>query len=37
MENPVEAPVEGTLVELKVKVEDPVEEEDVIAVIDDNG
>jgi biotin carboxyl carrier protein len=37
MEIPVEAPVSGTLVELRVNVEDPVEEDQVIAVIDDNG
>ena len=37
MEIPVEAPVSGTLVELRVKVEDPVEEDQVIAVIDDGG
>lgn len=36
MEIPVEAPVSGTLVELRVSVEDPVEEDQVIAVIDDN-
>lgn len=35
MEIPVEAPVAGTLVELRVKAEDPVEEDQVIAVIDD--
>lgn len=37
MEIPVEAPVSGTLVELRVAVEDAVEEDQVIAVIDDNG
>ncbi|MEJ2087121.1 MAG: acetyl-CoA carboxylase biotin carboxyl carrier protein subunit [Gammaproteobacteria bacterium] len=37
MEIPVEAPVAGTLVELRVALEDAVEEDDVIAVIDDNG
>jgi biotin carboxyl carrier protein len=36
MEIPVEAPVAGTLVSLKVKVEDPVEEDQIIAVVDDN-
>jgi len=37
MEIPVEAPVSGTLVALKVAVEDAVEEDQVIAVIDDNA
>ena len=37
MEIPVEAPVSGTLLELKVKVEDPVEEDDVIAIIEDGA
>jgi len=37
MEIPVEAPVSGTLVELRVKAEDPVEEDQVIAVIEDNA
>jgi biotin carboxyl carrier protein len=37
MEIPVEAPVAGTLVELRVAVEDPVEEDQVIAVIEDNA
>ena len=37
MEIPVEAPVAGTLVALHVGVEDAVEEDQVIAVIDDNG
>ena len=37
MEIPVEAPVSGTLIELRVKAEDPVEEDQVIAVIDDNA
>lgn len=36
MEIPVEAPVAGTLVELRVKVEDAVTEDEVIAVIDDS-
>lgn len=35
MEIPVEAPVSGTLVSLTVKLEDPVEEDQVIAIIDD--
>ena len=35
MEIPVEAPAAGTLVELRVAPEDPVEEGQVIAVIDD--
>ena len=34
MEIPVEAPVTGTVVELRVAVEDQVEEDDVIAVIE---
>ncbi len=34
MEIPVEAPVAGTLVELRVGAQDPVAEEQVIAVID---
>ncbi|MEM7080365.1 MAG: acetyl-CoA carboxylase biotin carboxyl carrier protein subunit [Pseudomonadota bacterium] len=33
MEIPVEAPVAGTLVEIKVAPEDQVEEDDVVAVI----
>lgn len=37
MEIPVEAPVSGTLVELRVKPEDPVEEDQVIAVIEDGA
>jgi biotin carboxyl carrier protein len=37
MEIPVEAPVAGVLVALKVKAEDPVEEYQVVAVIDDNA
>ena len=37
MEIPVEAPVAGTLVELRVKVEDPVEEDQVIAIIEDGA
>jgi urea carboxylase len=35
MEIPVEAPVAGTLIELRVKVEDPVVEDQVIAIIED--
>ena len=35
MEIPVEAPVSGTITEIRVKPEDQVNEGDVIAVIDD--
>ena len=35
MEIPVEAPVAGTLIELRVKVEDPVVEDQVIAIVED--
>ena len=35
MEIPVEAPVAGTVVELRVKPEDQVQEGDVLAVIDE--
>ena len=34
MEIPVEAPVAGTVLELKVKPEDPVDEDQVLAVIE---
>ncbi len=34
MEIPVEAPVAGTVLELRVKPEDPVEEDQVLAVIE---
>jgi biotin carboxyl carrier protein len=37
MEIPVEAPVAGTVVEIRVKTEDAVVEDQVIAVIEDNG
>ena len=37
MEIPVEAPVAGTVVEIKVKTEEAVTEDQVIAVIEDNG
>ena len=37
MEIPVEAPVGGTLTELRVKPEDPVEEDQVLAVIEDGA
>ena len=34
MEIPVESPVAGTVVELRVKPEDPVDEEQVVAVVE---
>jgi biotin carboxyl carrier protein len=37
MEIPVEAPVGGVIVELRVSEEAQVEEDQVLAVIDDNG
>ena len=37
MEIPVEAPVAGTLIELRVKVEDPVVEDQVIAIVESGG
>lgn len=37
MEIPVEAPVAGTLAELRVKPEDPVQEDQVLAVIEDGA
>ena len=37
MEIPVEAPVSGRVVEIRVAVEDAVEEEQVVAVIEDAG
>ncbi len=37
MEIPVEAPVAGTVVEIRVKPQDAVEEDAIVAVIEDNG
>jgi urea carboxylase len=37
MEIPVEAPVAGIVVRIDVKPKDPVQEDQVVAVIEDNG
>ncbi len=37
MEIPVEAPVAGRLAELLVKAEDPVEEDQVLAIVEDGA